>query len=340
MEVPRGMEPTGTNGRTRHTLSDPLVGRVSSCGGFLVGWQGTLFLVVTTTMLVRRLICLRPLSGSRTATTGIGRVAGSVAGRSRLGVGRLEWFCGGHGPGETPGPFPNPEAKAWHGDGTALERVWESSAPPHSTVWTFWSSPLGDSRKVLFLFSWGFPPGATPRKPPFFVFLPDFSGPSRTSRQRLSGSSKVFFRGLRPSRSSGPPGRASMTPRRVLLLSGAYRRTRVAGDPFFSHDRSDWMVGCGSKLDASLFSNVVQDLQHSIAILLFADVACGMQYPDHFIPFRPHASQFFSAAYPRATNTGLPPSSSSSSLNPLRFSSTRFGSFLSVFSTSPELVSW
>ncbi len=175
---------------------------------------------------------------------------------------------------------------------------------------------------------------------PFFVFLPDFSGPSRTSRQRLSGSSKVFFRGLRPSRSSGPPGRASMTPRRVLLLSGAYRRTRVAGDPFFSHDRSDWMVGCGSKLDASLFSNVVQDLQHSIAILLFADVACGMQYPDHFIPFRPHASQFFSAAYPRATNTGLPPSSSSSSLNPLRFSSTRFGSFLSVFSTSPELVSW
>ena len=34
------------------------------------------------TILVRRLICLRPLSGSRTATTGIGRVAGSVAGRS------------------------------------------------------------------------------------------------------------------------------------------------------------------------------------------------------------------------------------------------------------------
>ena len=25
----------------------------------------------------------------------------------------LYWFCGGHGPGETPGPFPNPEAKAW-----------------------------------------------------------------------------------------------------------------------------------------------------------------------------------------------------------------------------------
>ena len=168
------MEPTGTNGRTRHTLSDPLVGRVSSCGGFLVGWQGTLFLVVTTTILVRRLICLRPLSGSRTATIGIGRVAGSVAGRSRLGVGRLEWFCGGHGPGETPGPFPNPEAKAWHGDGTALERVWESSAPPHSTVWTFWSSPLGDSRKVPFFILLGVPAGRNAPETPIFCFSSGF----------------------------------------------------------------------------------------------------------------------------------------------------------------------
>ena len=40
----------------RGTLSNPcLVGWVSSCDGFLVGWQGTLFLVVTMTMLVRRL---------------------------------------------------------------------------------------------------------------------------------------------------------------------------------------------------------------------------------------------------------------------------------------------
>ena len=60
----------------------PLGDWVSSCGGFLVGWQGTLFLVVTTTILVRRLICLRPLSGSRTATIGIGRVVGfGFAGR-------------------------------------------------------------------------------------------------------------------------------------------------------------------------------------------------------------------------------------------------------------------
>ena len=146
------MEPTGTNGRTRHTLSDPLVGRVSSCGGFLVGWQGTLFLVVAMTILVRRLsfasVVRFPDRHDRNRSCGWFRC------RPIRVVGRLEWFCGGHGPGETPGPFPNPEAKAWHGDGTALERVWESSAPPHSTVWTFWSSPPG-----------GFPEG------PFFCIL-------------------------------------------------------------------------------------------------------------------------------------------------------------------------
>ena len=131
MEVPRGMEPTGTNGRTRHTLSDPLVGRVSSCGGFLVGWQGTLFLVVAMTILVRRLsfASVVRFPDRHDRNRGWFRCRPPV-----FPVGRLEWFCGGHGPGETPGPFPNPEAKAWHGDGTALERVWESSAPPHSTL--------------------------------------------------------------------------------------------------------------------------------------------------------------------------------------------------------------
>lgn len=197
--------------------------------------------------------CSRPLSGSRTATIGI--VAWFRFCRPILVVGRCIGFAVVMAQVRRPVPFRTRKLRPGRGDGTALERVWESSTPPHSTS--------------------GFPSGVTLREPPFFVCLPDFSGPSRTSRQRLSGSSKVFFRGLRPSRSSGPPGRTSMTPRRVLLLSGAYRRTRVAGDPFFSHDRSDWMVGCGWKLDASLFSNVVQDLQHSIAILLFAARAEG-----------------------------------------------------------------
>ena len=130
----------------RGTLFPTLAGRVSSCGGFLVGWQGTLFLVVTT-MLVRRL----SLASVVRFPDRHDRNRGRFRCRPIRVVGRLEWFCGGHGPGETPGPFPNPEAKAWHGDGTALERVWESSTPPHSTVWTFWSSPPGiPGRSFLF----------------------------------------------------------------------------------------------------------------------------------------------------------------------------------------------
>ena len=71
-----------------------------------------LFLVVTMTIPVKR-FCLRPLSGSRTATIGIGRVAWFRFCRPARRGWPLYWFCGGHGPGETPGPFPNPEAKAW-----------------------------------------------------------------------------------------------------------------------------------------------------------------------------------------------------------------------------------
>ena len=139
---------------------------VSSCGGFLVGWQGTLFLVVAMTILVRRLslasVVRFPDRHDRNRSCGWFRC------RPIRVVGRLEWFCGGHGPGETPGPFPNPEAKAWYGDGTALERVWESSAPPHSTVWTFWSSPLGDSRKVPFFILLGVPGALRPAGTPIF----------------------------------------------------------------------------------------------------------------------------------------------------------------------------
>src|SRR5690606_39770567 len=37
---------------------------------------------------------------------------------------------GGHSEGETPGPIPNPEAKPFSADGTALETGWESRTPP------------------------------------------------------------------------------------------------------------------------------------------------------------------------------------------------------------------
>ena len=124
------MEPTGTNGRTRHTLSDPPWGL-----GLVLWW-------FSRWMARNAVSCGHDDTGKAFDLLASvvrfpdrhDRNRGWFRCRPIRVVGRLEWFCGGHGPGETPGPFPNPEAKAWHGDGTALERVWESSAPPHSTV--------------------------------------------------------------------------------------------------------------------------------------------------------------------------------------------------------------
>ena len=176
MEVPRGMEPTGTNGRTRHSFRSPfLVGDwVSSCGGFLVGWQGTLFLVVT--MMIGKAFDLLASVVRFPDRHDRNRSCGWFRCRPIRVVGRLEWFCGGHGPGETPGPFPNPEAKAWHGDGTALERVWESSTPP--------------------LHMLGVPVELRLREPPFLFFFrifPGLHGPPGNAfwarRRSLSGVS-------------------------------------------------------------------------------------------------------------------------------------------------------
>ena len=49
------------------------------------------------------------------------------------GVWLFHCCYGGHSVGETPGPIPNPEAKAHCADGTALVRVWESRSPPDLT---------------------------------------------------------------------------------------------------------------------------------------------------------------------------------------------------------------
>ena len=168
----------------RGTLFPTLVGRVSSCGGFLVGWQGTLFLVVTTTILVRRLICLRPLSGSRTATIGIGRVAGSVAGRRFFRLAVHSGFAVVMAQVRRPVPFRTRKLRP----GTAMvlhSRGCGRVARRRIQRRTFWSSPLWDSRKVPFLFSWGFPPGATPRKPPFFCFAGPPTGAPHPGAGRL-----------------------------------------------------------------------------------------------------------------------------------------------------------
>ena len=103
-----------------------------------------LFLVVTRRRI--EAFCSRPLSGSRTATIGI--VAGSVC-RPILVVGRYIGFAVVMAQVRRPVPFRTRKLRPGCGDGTALERVWESSAPPHSTSGFPSSVTL---REPLFLF--------------------------------------------------------------------------------------------------------------------------------------------------------------------------------------------
>ena len=148
MEAPRGVEPTGTNGRTRHTFRPACrVGSRPVVVSF-VGWQGMLFLVVTETIPVKRLVvrvrC--PVPGPPRSESWRG--SGS-AGRP-VGVGRYIGFAVVMAQVRRPVPFRTRKLRPGRGDGTALERVWESSTPPHSTS--------------------GFPSSVTLREP-FFCLL-------------------------------------------------------------------------------------------------------------------------------------------------------------------------
>ena len=148
MEAPRGVEPTGTNGRTRHTFRPACrVGSRPVVVSF-VGWQGALFSCGHGNDTGEAFGCSRPLSGSRTATIGI--VAWFRFCRPILVVGRCIGFAVVMAQVRRPVPFRTRKLRPGRGDGTALERVWESSTPPHSTS--------------------GFPSSVTLREPPFFVF--------------------------------------------------------------------------------------------------------------------------------------------------------------------------
>ena len=151
----------------RGTLSNPCWVGSRPVVVFLVGWRGMLFPVVTT---IGKAFCLRPLSGSRTATIGI--VVGSVAGRS-VGSAVQSGFAVVMAQVRRPVPFRTRKLRPGCGDGTALERVWESSAPPHSTVWrTFRSSPVqGFPEGPFFFVRVGVPAGRHAPGTLFVVFV-------------------------------------------------------------------------------------------------------------------------------------------------------------------------
>ena len=124
-------------------------GRVSSCGGFFRWMARSVVSCGHDDDTGEAFGCSRPLSGSRTATIGI--VAWFRFCRPiPWWVGRYIGFAVVMAQVRRPVPFRTRKLRPGRGDGTALERVWESSTPPHSTS--------------------GFPSSVTLREPPFFVF--------------------------------------------------------------------------------------------------------------------------------------------------------------------------
>ena len=118
--------------------------------------------------------CSRPLSGSRTATIGIGRVVWFRFCRPILVVGRYIGFAVVMAQVRRPVPFRTRKLRPGRGDGTALERVWESSTPPHSTL--------------------GVPVELRLREPPFFLFVVPASRPEHVAW----GSRRAFPVARRP----------------------------------------------------------------------------------------------------------------------------------------------
>ena len=139
MEAPRGVEPTGTNGRTRHTFRP-------AC------WVGSRPVVVSRWMARNAVSC------GHDDDTGEAFLFASVVrfpdrhDRNRgwfrcrppvLPVGRCTGFAVVMAQVRRPVPFRTRKLRPGRGDGTALERVWESSTPPHSTYGPSGRAPSG-----------------------------------------------------------------------------------------------------------------------------------------------------------------------------------------------------
>ena len=118
-----------------------LSGRVSSCGGFFRWMARSIVSCGHDDDTGEAFGCLRPLSGSRTATIGI--VAWFRFCRPILVVGRCIGFAVVMAQVRRPVPFRTRKLRPGRGDGTALERVWESSTPPHSTYGPSGRAPSG-----------------------------------------------------------------------------------------------------------------------------------------------------------------------------------------------------
>ena len=125
----------------RGTLSDPLVG-----SGLVLWWFLSLdgkehcFLVVTMTIPVKRFARVRcPVPGPPRSESWHGSVCRPIP----WWVGRYIGFAVVMAQVRRPVPFRTRKLRPGRGDGTALERVWESSTPPHSTYGPSGRAPSG-----------------------------------------------------------------------------------------------------------------------------------------------------------------------------------------------------
>ena len=144
MEAPRGVEPTGTNGRTRHTFQP-----------FPLWWVGSRPVVVSRWMARNAVSCGHdddigeafllasvvrfPDRHDRNRSCGWFRCCRPPV----LPVGRCIGFAVVMAQVRRPVPFRTRKLRPGRGDGTALERVWESSTPPHSTYGPSGRAPSG-----------------------------------------------------------------------------------------------------------------------------------------------------------------------------------------------------
>ena len=150
MEAPRGVERPVLTGERGTLFPIPLFGgRVSSCGGFFRWMARSIVSCGHDDDTGEAFGCSRPLSGSRTATTGI--VAWFRFCRPPvLPVGRCIGFAVVMAQVRRPVPFRTRKLRPGRGDGTALERVWESSTPPHSTYGPSGRAPSGPGRSFFY----------------------------------------------------------------------------------------------------------------------------------------------------------------------------------------------
>ena len=173
--------------------------------------------MVTMTIPVKR-FCSRPLSGSRTATIGIGRVAGSVCRPIPWWVGRCIGFAVVMAQVRRPVPFRTRKLRPGRGDGTALERVWESSTPPHSTY-----GPSGRAPS-------GFPEGPFlfPRTGVFLHSVEVF-GRRKDCRRDDSSIGREFRDAGRPVGGRIPPPTGCFVPPGGLVAGGSLQSLGVPG---------------------------------------------------------------------------------------------------------------